>query len=126
MAYDVTLRIEHVIAPWYWVSSLIGCAMIFCASMLITEHCPENVKNVILYVGKNSLIYYSFNDFILKILKGIFFSALGFDLSNAEVIVSFLVGVGFVIVASIIIWPVTEIIMRYFPWSVGKWKKVAK
>lgn len=114
---DVSLRIEHVVWPWYWIAAIFGILWIYCmaASVRISY-----LKKILMFIGENSLIFYCLNDAVLKLLKGIFFVILQIDLSNVGFIGNFILGILFVVMTVTIIFPFVKLINKHFPFVIGR------
>lgn len=114
---EVSLRIEHVVFPWYWLAAVFGMLWIYCIAERVHN---SSLKNVLMYIGKNSLIFYCLNDVVLKVLKGVFFVILKINLANAGFIETFAFGILFIVMTIIIISPFVELINKHLSFVIGR------
>ena len=77
-------------------------------------------KNILIYIGRNSSIFYCLNDIVLKILKAVFFLVLKVNLNNAGYMFNLIVGFVLICLTIVIIVPFVELINKKISFIIGR------
>ena len=75
------------------------------------------------YIGCNSLVFYIFNDVVLKMIKFVVFIVMGISFEeNSPLILQLFVGICCIIISLCVLSFITLLVNKYIPWSIGKSK----
>ncbi len=109
-APDITLRIEYVIFPWYWISIAFGTVWVIALALLVVKVFRE--KRIVIYLGRNSIVFYCFNDILFKVSKAFFFVALKMDIKSLGLAGQLGMGVLIVILTISVTIPINKLICK--------------
>lgn len=116
LSINETIDFNHIVCPWYWILSLVGIITVCSLSSIFSAFFRSPL---LMLIGQRTLIIYALNDFILKILKLVFFVIFRVDISEFPYCGEFIIGIAFIVVTVFIICILSKYIYKYAPWSVG-------
>ena len=101
----------------FCICSVSGVVSVIGASKIL-ENKKCKLKKVIIYLGKNSMIYYGLHRCVLEMIYVIYYK-IGLNLEINSVLALIMAFVAMVITC-LLLTPVNEIILRFLPWCIGK------